>query len=52
MIRHNVSLDSSGRANLDGRQHELFFGYSANRDVYALNILTGPEWAGLVIRAF
>lgn len=24
MIRHNVSLDSSGRANLDGRQHELF----------------------------
>lgn len=52
MIRHNVSLDSSGRARLDDKEHELFLGYSANRDVYALNVLAGPEWAGLAIRVF
>ena len=52
MIQHNVSLDSSGRARLDGKEHELFLGYSANRDVYALNVLAGPEWAGLAIRVF
>lgn len=52
MIRHNVSLDNSGRARLDGKEHELLLGYSANRDVYALNVLAGPEWEGLTIRAF
>ena len=52
MIRHNVSLDSSGRARLDDKEHELFLGYSANRDVYSLNVLAGPEWAGLAIRVF
>ena len=52
MIRYNVSLDNSGRARLDGKEHELLLGYSANRDVYALNVLAGPEWEGLTIRAF
>lgn len=52
MIRHNVSLDSSGRARLDNKAHELDLGYTSNRNVYALNVLAGPEWAGLAIRAF
>lgn len=52
MIRHNVSLDSSGRARLDNKVHELDLGYTSNRNVYALNVLAGPEWAGLAIRAF
>lgn len=52
MIQLNVSLDSSGRARLDGKEHELLLGYSANRNVYAINVLAGPEWSGLAIRAF
>ena len=52
MIQLNVSLDSSGRARLDGKEHELLLGYSANRNVYTINVLAGPEWSGLAIRAF
>lgn len=44
MIQLNVSLDSSGRARLDGKEHELLLGYSANRNVYTINVLaTIPE---------
>lgn len=52
MILHNVILSDDGRACLDGKQHELLLGYTANRDVYTLNVQAGPEWSGLAIRAF
>lgn len=52
MIELNVSLASNGTVKIPGYEQLLRFGYTANRDVYALNVQAGPEWSGLAIRAF
>lgn len=52
MIELSVSLASNGTVRLAGYEQMLRFGYTKNRGVYRLAIITTGEWKGLAVRCF
>ena len=52
MIERVIHLSSGGGAALQGYDGLLRFGYTKNRDIYALRVEADGEWQGMTLRAF